>query len=206
MAVLALCSDSNRAAKPGVNHLQAGTMQTNQSAVLTRRGKDLGFARSGPAVQLQDLVSWSLANCILLDRCDQRPVRAVGQILGTVATLRALGPGLRPLCSTIVRIRLAARSNCSGVILGLRPRARVAVSPAFVRSAIRLRSNSANMPQIWNSTLPARVRVSLQESHDTSLMPCCSSLPPTRWSLQTAAQAVKPPDHCWSPARASASA
>ena len=47
------------------------------------------------------------------------------------------------------------------VNFGFRPLALAAVRPAFVRSRIRLRSNSAKAPNIWKMSLPPEDRVSI---------------------------------------------
>lgn len=58
-----------------------------------------------------------------------------------------------------------ARRNLAGVILKGRPpclpRARADANPAFVRSAISSRSNSANAAKMPNTSLPAAVVVSM---------------------------------------------
>ena len=95
--------------------------------------------------------------------------------------LDRLGRSLRHLIDTVRGLKTAALAfaACNGVLVGVvepagglqplgamtvgrsprRPRARAAASPAWVRSRIRSRSNSANAPKDMEDQAPARVVV-----------------------------------------------
>lgn len=68
----------------------------------------------------------------------------------------------------------AARASSSACSLSGRPtrtpRARAAASPARVLSLIRLRSNSASAPMMWNSNRPVADCVSMASQSDTNLI------------------------------------
>jgi len=85
-------------------------------------------------------------------------------------------------CAVIRPDAITCRAHCASASLIFRsrprclPRAFAAAMPARVRSLIRARSNSANAPITWKSSLPLAVVVSIASETDRKPIPSAWSL------------------------------
>jgi hypothetical protein len=88
----------------------------------------------------------------------------VGEVSGNYRRGRPRAwPRSRPRCARRRRRAAGDRELAVVITVGrppVRPRARAAASPAWVRSRIRSRSNSASAPNRWKTSLPPGVVVS----------------------------------------------